>query len=120
MSGGVKLRRVAAWIITMMLAASLAMAYVWKQQAHARLSRELAKAARDRDALAAEVLMLETEARGLRQYSRLESVATIRLGMVKPGPPVMIRIGEESENRVAAGTATETTVKAAGWKGFFR
>jgi cell division protein FtsL len=120
MSGGVKLRRVAMWIAMMMVAAFLAMAYVWKQQTHARLSRELAKAGRDRDALAAEVLLLETETRGLRHYSRLEAVATTRLGMVKPGPPVMIRVGEERVAEGASESGRATPVKAASWKGFFR
>jgi cell division protein FtsL len=112
-SGDVKLRNVAGWMAVMLAAVSLALAYVWKQQEHARLSRELAKAGRDRDALVAEVLLLETETRGLRHYSRLESVATTRLGMVNPGPPVMIRVGEGAETEARA-------MKTAGWKGFFR
>jgi cell division protein FtsL len=115
-SGDVKFRNVAGWMAVMLVAVSLALAYVWKQQEHARLSRELAKAGRDRDALVAEVLMLETEARGLRHYSRLEAVATARLGMVNPGPPVMIRVGDEGDAQARAGAS----VKAAGWKGFFR
>lgn len=116
MSGAVKLREVAGWIAVMLVAASLALVYVWKQQEHVRLSRELAKAGRDRDALAAEVLLLETETRGLRHYSRLEAIATARLGMINPGPPVMVRVGGGPDAEARAGTA----VKAAGWKGFFR
>jgi cell division protein FtsL len=119
-SGDVKFRNVATWMAVMLVTVSLALAYVWKQQEHARLSRELAKAGRDRDALAAEVLMLETEARGLRHYSRLEAVATTRLGMVNPGPPVMIRVGEGADAQARATTSANASVKAASWKGFFR
>jgi cell division protein FtsL len=91
MSGGVKLRTVTGWMAVMLLAASLALAHIWKQQMHARLSREIVVMGRERDALAAAVLLLDTETRGLRQYSRLEAVARQRLGLVNPGPPVMIQ-----------------------------
>jgi cell division protein FtsL len=117
-SGDVKLRNVAGWMAVMLAAVSLALAHVWKQQEHARLSRELAKAGRGRDALAAEVLLLETETRGLRHYSRLEAVATARRGMVNPGPPVMIRVGEDVAGADAGARADGP--KAARWKGFFR
>ncbi len=114
MSGAVKLRSVAGWILAMLAVASVALAHVWKQQSHVRLSRDLAVGARDRDALAAEVLLLETETRGLRQYSRIEAVAKARLGMINPGPPVMIRVGEPDPD----GRSPE--VRAARWKGLFR
>lgn len=92
MSGGsVKLRAVFAWMALTLLVASLLLAQVWKQQAFVRLSRELIQAGRDRDALATEVLVLETETRALRQFSRLETFARERLGLINPGPPTVIQ-----------------------------
>jgi cell division protein FtsL len=92
MSGGaVKLRAVFAWMALTLLVASLLLAQVWKQQAFVRLSRELIQAGRDRDALATEVLVLETETRALGQFSRLETVARERLGLINPGPPTVIQ-----------------------------
>ncbi len=114
MSRAVKLRSVAGWILMMLAVASVAMAHIWKQQSHVRLSRELASGAGARDALAAEVLLLETETRALRQYSRIEAVAKARLGMINPGPPVMIRVGEPDS------VPARAELLAARWKGFFR
>ena len=92
MSGGaVKLRAVFAWMALTLLVASLLLAQVWKQQAFVRLSRDLIQAGRDRDALATEVLVLETETRALGQLSRLETVARERLGLINPGPPTVIQ-----------------------------
>ena len=92
MSGGsVKLRAVFAWIALMLLIVSFPLAQVWKQQTFVRLSRELIQAGRDRDALATEVLVLETETRALGQLSRLETVARERLGLINPGPPTVIQ-----------------------------
>jgi cell division protein FtsL len=89
--GAVKLRAVFAWMALTLLVASLLLAQVWKQQAFVRLSRELVQAGRDRDALATEVLVLETETRALGQLSRLETVARERLGLINPGPPTVIQ-----------------------------
>ena len=92
MSGGsVKLRAVFAWIALMLLIVSFPLAQVWKQQTFVRLSRDLIQAGRDRDALATEVLVLETETRALGQLSRLETVARERLGLINPGPPTVIQ-----------------------------
>lgn len=116
--GGVKLRQVFGWMALMGFAAVLALAHVWKQNMHAGLSRELVKVTRERDALAAEVLLLETEARGLRHYSRLESVARNRLGLVKPGPATVIQ--PAGQTLAAASEAAGDTIRAARWKGIFR
>jgi cell division protein FtsB len=126
MSDTVKLRRVAAWVGVMGLAAVLAIGHVWKQNTHARFSRELVKLSRERDALAAEVLLLDTEARGLRHFSRLETVAREHLGLVKPGPAVVIQPagqvvasveGRKAEDKKDAST---DTIRSARWKGIFR
>jgi cell division protein FtsL len=90
-SGAVKLRVVVAWIALMLVAASVPLAQVWKQQAYARLSRDLIEAGRERDRLATEVLLLETETRALGQLSRLEAFARDRLGLIDPGPPMVIQ-----------------------------
>lgn len=91
MSSGVKLRTVTVWMAVMLLGASMALAHIWKQQTHARLSREIVTMGRERDLLVAGVLMLDKETRGLRQFSRLETVARQRLGLVNPGPPIVIQ-----------------------------
>ena len=117
MSAAVKLRTVTAWMAVMLTCASLALGHIWKQQTHARLSREIVVVARDRDRLASEVLLLDTETRGLRQYSRLERVARERLGLVDPGPPVMIHpAGQVLAKRDGEGGR----IPAARWRGFFR
>jgi cell division protein FtsL len=132
MSGGVKLRRVVGWVGVTGFAAVLALGHVWKQNTHARLSRELVKISRERDARAAEVLLLDTEARGLRHFSRLEAVARERLGLVKPGPAVVIQPagqvvaaagdGDAADGAEGAdgGKAPADTIRSARWKGFFR
>lgn len=117
MSGGVKLRRVTGWIALMLCVASLALGHIWKQQAHARLAREIVAVGRERDKLASEVLLLDTETRGLRQYSRLEAVARDRLGLVDPGPPVMIH---PAGHVLADAEAGGDRIPAARWRGFFR
>jgi cell division protein FtsL len=126
-TGGVKLRAVIAWMAGMLLAVSLPLAHVWKQQAHARVSRDLVKTARDRDALAAEVLLLETETRALRQYSRIESVARRRLGLIDPGPPVVIQpadrplaVKDGDKDRDGDHGKGRDRIEAARWKGFPR
>jgi len=91
MSGAVKLRSVVAWIALMLVAATVPLAQVWKQQTYSRLSRDLIEAGRERDRIATEVLVLETETRALGQLSRLETFARERLGLVDPGPPVVIQ-----------------------------
>jgi cell division protein FtsL len=125
MSGTVKLRRVAGWVGLTGLAAVLAIGHVWKQNTHARFSRELVKISRERDALAAEVLLLDTEARGLRHFSRLETVARERLGLVKPGPAVVIQpagqvVASAGEDGARDDAAPADTIRSARWKGFFR
>jgi cell division protein FtsB len=131
MSGAVKLRRVAVWVGVTGLLAVLAIAHVWKQNTHARYSRELVKMARERDVLAAEVLLLDTETRGLRHFSRLETVARERLGLVKPGPAVVIQPAgqvvassaegvENGAGATAAAPANGDTIRSARWKGLFR
>jgi cell division protein FtsL len=117
MSGGVKLRRLAAWMVVMACVAVLALGHVWKQNVHVGLSRDLVKTSRERDVLAAEVLLLETETRGLRHYSRLETVARERLGLVNPGPPLVI---QPAGQIVAANETSKDTIRSARWKGFFR
>lgn len=117
MSGGVKLRRVTMWIVLMLAVASLALAHVWKLHAHARFSREIVAVGRERDKLASEILLLDTETRALRQYSRLEAVARDRLGLVDPGPPVMIHpAGQILADAEAGGDG----ISSARWRGFFR
>jgi cell division protein FtsL len=127
MSGGaVKLRAVFAWMALMLLVASLLLAQVWKQQAFVRLSRELIQAGRDRDALATEVLVLETETRALGQLSRLETVAREHLGLINPGPPTVI----QPEGQLLAQASGDSEGEEAGssiesarfgfWKGLFR
>ncbi len=123
MSGGVvKLRQVFAWIAITGFLAVLAMAHVWQQNTHAGLSRELVKTARERDVLAAEVLLLETQARSLRHYSRLETVARERLGLIKPGPAVVIQpAGQVVDSRDPDAMAPGATpLRMARWKGLFR
>ena len=115
-AGAVKLRVVVAWIVLMLAAASLPLAQVWKQQTYARLSRELIEAGRERDRLATEVLLLETETRALGQLSRLEAFARDRLGLIDPGPPVVI----QPEGQVLASTDTASReIQSAGF-GFLR
>jgi cell division protein FtsL len=87
----VKLRVVVSWIALMLVIVSLPLAKIWKQQAYARLSRELVQAGRERDRLATEVLVLETETRSLGQLSRLETFAREHLGLIDPGPPTVIQ-----------------------------
>lgn len=126
MNGGVvKLRQVFAWVAVTGFLAVLALAHVWQQNTHAGLSRELVKTARERDVLAAEVLLLETQTRGLRHYSRLETVARERLGLIKTGPATVI---QPSGQVVAAidpdvqtpENAHNAPVRMARWKGMFR
>lgn len=120
MSGGVKLRTVTVWMAVMLLGASMALAHVWKQQTHARLSREVVTMGRERDLLAAGVLLLDTETRGLRQFSRLEAVARERLGLVNPGPPTVI---QPAGQVLAAGEDADEArdeIPAARVKGLFR
>jgi cell division protein FtsL len=131
-SRGVKLRRVLAWMGVMLCVALLALGHVRKQQVHASLSREVVKTSRERDALATEVLLMETETRGLRHYSRLESFARQRLGLLNPGPPVMILPGGQLQADVAgvagkSGKADKADkasggdpIRSARWKGFSR
>lgn len=127
MSGAVKLRRVAVWVGVTGFLAVLAIGHVWKQNTHARFSRELVKVSRERDALAAEVLLLDTETRGLRHFSRLETLARDRLGLVKPGPAMVIQpAGQVVASRdVGAGAhedsaTTREPIRSARWKGLFR
>jgi cell division protein FtsL len=122
MSSGVKLRRLVGWMAVMAFVAVLALSYVWKQNTHARFSRELVTIVRERDALAAEVMLLDTEARALRHYSRLETVARERLGLVKPGPATVIQpAGQVVASADPQGQALGAdTIKSARWKGFFR
>src|SRR5690606_19787201 len=116
---------VVAWMAAMLLLASLALAHVWKQNRHAADSRELARVTRERDALSAEVLLLEAEVRALSRYSRVEAAAR-KLGLVNPGLPVLVAAGGGAG--AEAGTATDTDnarqgaapVRAARWKGLFR
>jgi cell division protein FtsL len=126
-TGAVKLRSVFVWMGVMSVVALLAVAHLSKQHLHSRLSREVIAAARERDALSTEVLLLETETRGLHLYSRLETVARERLGLINPGTPVMI----QPAGQVMASTAPEekagekqggtgTPIRAARWRGFFR
>ena len=126
MSGGtVKLRAVFAWIALMLIIVAFPLAQVWKQQTFVRLSRELIQAGRDRDALATEVLVLETETRALGQLSRLETVARERLGLINPGPPTVI----QPEGQVLAQVQDSGTSGSSGssiqsakfgfWKGLF-
>lgn len=118
--GGIKLRQVFAWMAVMGFLAVLALGHVWKQNTHAGLSRDLVKMARARDALAAEVLLLETEARALRHYSRLEAVARERLGLVKPGPAVVIQPAGQLVASAEQVSEAADTIRSARWKGFFR
>lgn len=135
-AGDIKLRAVIVWMAVMLAAVSLPLAHVWKQQAYVRLSRELAQTVKDRDALANEVLRLETETRGLRQYSRIEAVARRRLGLIDPGPPMVIQpAGQVLASRETRGDDAEDGsgqggnkvakeggdgIQAARWKGLFR
>ncbi len=124
MSSGIKLRQVFVWIAVMGILALLALGQVWQKNTHAGLSRSLVKTARERDALAAEVLLLETQTRGLRQYSRLEDVARERLGLIKPGPAVVIQ--PDGQLVAAAGPEEATAPEGSGslrmarLKGLFR
>jgi cell division protein FtsL len=125
MSGGaVKLRAVFGWIALMLLIVSLPLAQVWKQQTFVRLSRELIQSGRDRDALATDVLVLETETRALGQLSRLETVARDRLGLINPGPPTVIQ--PEGQVLAQAGEGSKEnsgsiqTAKFHFWKGIFQ
>jgi cell division protein FtsB len=124
MSSGVKIRSVVGWMGVMFCFALVAVAVLSKQNWHSRLSREVAETARSRDALATEVLLLETEARGLRLYPRLEAVARERLGLVNPTetPIVIAPAGQVVAERNQAPGAAEAPVeiKSARWKGFFR
>ena len=131
MSRVVKLRQVFMWIAVTGFLAVLALAHVWQQNTHAGLSRDLVTTARARDVLVAEVLLLETQTRGLRHYSRLETLARERLGLVKPGPAIVIQpqgqvvaaveVVEGVDNgEDAAGTRGATPIRSARWKGLFR
>lgn len=118
MSSGVKLRKVFVWIGVMLAVALVAVAHLAKQHLHSRLAREVLSASRERDALATEVLLLETETRGLRLYPRLEAVARERLGLVNPeGTPVVI---QPAGQVVAEGKSRDDGIRSARWKGFPR
>jgi hypothetical protein len=116
-SSGIKLRTVTAWMAVMLLGASMALAHVWKQQMHARLSREIVVMGRERDVLASEVLLLDTETRGLRQFSRLEAMARQRLGLVNPGPPIVI---QPAGQVLVQGASDRDGIKASRMKRLFR
>lgn len=119
MSSGVKLRKVLGWMGVTFCVALAAVAHLSKQHLHSRLSREVLTASRARDALATEVLLLETETRGLRLYPRLEAVARERLGLVNPTEtPIVIQPADQ----VVAARASKSSapVRSARWKGFFR
>lgn len=118
MSGGsIRLRTVTGWMAGMLVVAGVAVAHVKKQHAHATLSREVAQVARARDGLAAEILLLETETRGLRRYARIEAVARERLGMINPVNTVALQRG----GQVVAANARPgaDTIRQARWR-FFR
>jgi cell division protein FtsL len=99
-----------------MLVASLPLGMVWKQYAYVNLSRGLQTAERDRGRLQNEVLLLETEVRGLMRTSRLETLARDRFGLIDPGPPILV----QPEGAVLAGAGgsdgTMDTLKAASWR----
>ena len=117
MSGSpIRLRTVTGWMAVMLVLAGVAVAHVKKQHAHATLSREVAQTARMRDALVAEVLLLETETRGLRRYARIEAVARERLGMVNPGVTVALQRGGQV---VAVNSRLRPdSIRQARWRGF--
>ncbi len=119
MSSGVKLRNVLGWMGVTFCVALVAVLHLSKQHLHSRLSREVLTSSRERDALATEVLLLETETRGLRLYPRLEAMARERLGLVNPTEtPIVI---EPADQVVAERTVKpEDGIRSARWKGFFR
>jgi cell division protein FtsL len=113
----VKLRALFAWMVLMPAFVSMPLAHVWSQQSYARMARELVRDGRERDRLNVEVVRLETETRGLRSLSRLEEAARGRLGMIHPGPPVLVHPGDAVPSR---GHGTESGIRFAFWKGWFR
>ncbi len=116
---GFKLRAVVSWMALVFLGASLLMGIVWKQYSYVNLSRALLKSDKDRARLQNEVMLLETQVRGLRQPSRLESLARDHFGLIDPGPPIDI----QPEGQVLASSASspeKTDLKISSWRGFFK
>ena len=87
---GFKFRSVVGWMALIFLSASFLLGMVWKQQAYARLARDLEVGERKRAGLHNAVLHLETKVRALRQPARLEALARDRFGLIHPGPPLMV------------------------------
>ena len=114
---GFKLRSVIVWMGLICLGASLLMGIVWKQYTYVNLSRGLQRAEKDRGRLQNEVMLLETQVRGLRQPSRLEELARDHFGLIDPGPAIVI----QPEGQVLAGSGkADDSVKTASWRGFFK
>ncbi len=113
----VKLRALFAWMVLMPAFVSMPLAHVWSQQSYARMAREMVRESRDRDRLNAEVMRLETETRGLRSLSRLEEAARGRLGMIHPGPPMLVQPGDASPRQTPGSGGG---LRLAFWKGWFQ
>ena len=98
--------------------ASLPLGMVWKQYAFVNLSRGLQEAEKDRGRLQNQVMLLETEVRGLMRPSRLESLARDHFGLVDHGPPIEVQAGDQIlASQEKSGVAGTDSVKAASWPG---
>ena len=116
---GFKLRSVIVWMGVVLVAAALLMGIVWKQYTYVNLSRALLNSDKDRARLQNEVMLLETQVRGLRQPSRLESLARDHFGLVDPGPAIVIQM----EGQILASSQSDENkdnLKTASWKGLFK
>ena len=116
---GFKLRSVFGWMMAVSVVAALLIGYVWKQYTYVSLSRALMAADRDQARLQNEVMLLETQVRGLRQPSRLEALARDHFGLIDPGPPVLI----QPEGQILADAKTkhrDDGLRTASWRSLFK
>ena len=115
---GFKLRSVVGWMVVVLAGAALLMGIVWKQYTYVNLSRALMNSDKDRARLQNEVMLLETQVRGLRQPSRLEALARDHFGLVDPGPAIVIQM--QGQILANAPANNGDSLKTASWKGLFK
>jgi len=115
---GVKLRVVVGWMGLTLFLVSLPLGLVWKQQTYVRYARSLIQTKNERARLQNEVLLLETEVRGLKNPSRLELLARERFGLIDPVATVTVplNISNNTPTPVEAGVPGGGKILTASWR----
>ena len=118
---GFKLRFVFAWMAGVSVIAFLLMGIVWKQYAYVNLSRDLMKSEKEIGSLQNQVMVYETEIRGLKQPARLEALARDHFGLVDGGVPVLVQaegqvLASGGESGVSSPGNANDTMKTASWR----